>query len=454
MIGSRRCQDLLHSLVQLAGWSWLALLIPLYSPAEGHSLSPASALDSTPRAALVTLARENDLEPLLSSMSQLEDSFNNRYKYDWVFFGVETLSDKFRQLTSNATAATCIYEVALQNDVEPRWFNNVCHSQADSTKTSIQEPSTTRGDLSEPLQSIRQIQRWNNGPFAKEKRLQTYDWFWRIEPGFTHDVKFDVFRFMRDHNIAYGSNRASLGPTHLTSLSQDVKRFLEKHPDLLHAEAELSWLLESSDIHQREELNSRDFLKRSYLAPASSDCDWPVVFGSRAVIDEIASAPAEAFTSWLRTFGALSDVPKFEIGSLGFFRSYSHQVLLEHFDELSSQHDEGLRDMLVPSISASIFLPQKSVWNFRQKDRSLPHPPDSTPEPQPKLWHLKRNSVRNDARLKPIRYRSSLRNDFDALKEHFAVWDAIVEEFDRQEAIPGLRSGNTVIDERNFALGR
>ncbi|KAG5980383.1 hypothetical protein E4U55_004093 [Claviceps digitariae] len=169
-------------------------------------------------------------------------------------------------------------------------------------------------------------------------------------------------------------------------------------------------------------------------------------------MDEIASAPAEAFTSWLRTFGALSDVPKFEIGSLGFFRSYSHQVLLEHFDELGSQHDEGLRDMLVPSISASIFLPQKSVWNFRQKDRSLPHPPLSTPEPKPKMWHLRSNPVRNDARLKLTRYISSLGNDFDALKEQFAIWDVIAEDFERQEAIPGLRSGNTVIDERNFAL--
>ncbi|KAG5930035.1 hypothetical protein E4U42_003196 [Claviceps africana] len=251
MTGPRRCQDLLRNLVQLAKWLWLALFIP--SPAVGHSLSPASALDSPPRAALVTLAHENDLEPLLSSMSQLEDAFNNKYKYDWVLFGVETLSDRFRQLTSNATAATCIYEVARQNDVEPRRFNNnVCHSRVESTRTAIQEPSPTRGNLSEPLQSIRQIQRWNNGPFAKEKRLQTYDWFWRIEPGvqFIHDVEFDVFRFMRDHNIAYGSNRASLGPTHLPSLSQDVESFLEKHPDLLHAEADLSWLLQLSESRQ------------------------------------------------------------------------------------------------------------------------------------------------------------------------------------------------------------
>ncbi|KAG6057081.1 hypothetical protein E4U17_001687 [Claviceps sp. LM77 group G4] len=147
-------------------------------------------------------------------------------------------------------------------------------------------------------------------------------------------------------------------------------------------------------------------------------------------------------------------MPKFEIGSLGFFRSYSHQALLEHLDESGSQHDEGLRDMLVPSISASIFLPQKSVWNFRQKNRSLPHPPDSTPQPKLKLWHLMRKTAQHDVRAKPTRYISTLRTETDALKEQFAIWDVIAEEFDRRDATPGLRSGNTVIDERNFALGR
>lgn len=80
---------------------------------------------------------------------------------------------------------------------------------------------------------------------------------------------------MRDHNIAYGSNRATLGTTHLTSLSKDVKRFLEKHPDLLHAEAEVSWLLNSSDTQHWSELNLRDLPKRFYPAPATSDYDVP-----------------------------------------------------------------------------------------------------------------------------------------------------------------------------------
>lgn len=52
---------------------------------------------------------------------------------------------------------------------------------------------------------------------------------------------------MRDHNIAYGSSKANFTPLQRSLLSHQVKRFLEKHPDLLHAEADVAWLLGLSD---------------------------------------------------------------------------------------------------------------------------------------------------------------------------------------------------------------
>jgi mannosyltransferase len=63
---------------------------------------------------------------------------------------------------------------------------------------------------------------------------------------------------MRDHDIAYGSNKANLEPLHLPMLSQHVREFLEKHSDLLHAEADMAWLLGSSDARHahRNHINS------------------------------------------------------------------------------------------------------------------------------------------------------------------------------------------------------
>ena len=172
-------------------------------------------------------------------------------------------------------------------------------------------------------------------------------------------------------------------------------------------------------------------------------------------MDDDVKSPEDAFASWLRTFYNPSTTPKFEIGSLAFLRSHSHQVLLEHFDRLGSHQNSELGDLLVPTISASMFLPQKSVWNFRQKDRShatRPRPAESTPEPRLKLWHRMKRAVRNDSYAKSAKQRSgSLKGAYSCgLQERFALWNMIAEDFGRQESIPGLQSGNTVVDERNF----
>lgn len=179
MIKRTQCQLLSHIFVWLAEWLWLALLIFSSSHASSLSLPSLQPSDRPPRAALVTLANEDDLEPLLSSIYQLEDAFNRRFHYDWVFFSTEPLSDKFRQMTSNATSSTCVYELVKQGAVELKRLSNCCPEQDEATKTLRDAQITVRGQL----QSPRQIRRWSNGPFAQESRLQTYDWFWRIEPG-------------------------------------------------------------------------------------------------------------------------------------------------------------------------------------------------------------------------------------------------------------------------------
>jgi mannosyltransferase len=60
----------------------------------------------------------------------------------------------------------------------------------------------------------------------------------------SQDIPFDVFRYMRDNGIAYGFNRAVLGQANLYHLSR-IKSFIDKHPELLHEEADITWLIEN-----------------------------------------------------------------------------------------------------------------------------------------------------------------------------------------------------------------
>lgn len=51
---------------------------------------------SKPRAALISLVRNSELEGLVQSMRQLEYRWNHKYQYPWVFFNDEPFSDEFK----------------------------------------------------------------------------------------------------------------------------------------------------------------------------------------------------------------------------------------------------------------------------------------------------------------------------------------------------------------------
>lgn len=49
-----------------------------------------------PRAALISLVRNQELEGIVQSMTQLEYHWNHKYQYPWVFFNDEPFSDEFK----------------------------------------------------------------------------------------------------------------------------------------------------------------------------------------------------------------------------------------------------------------------------------------------------------------------------------------------------------------------
>ena len=54
-----------------------------------------------PRAALISLVRNSELEGLMQSMRQLEFQWNRKYSYPWIFFNDEPFSDDFKVPSPN-----------------------------------------------------------------------------------------------------------------------------------------------------------------------------------------------------------------------------------------------------------------------------------------------------------------------------------------------------------------
>ncbi|KAF4974416.1 hypothetical protein FZEAL_8690 [Fusarium zealandicum] len=419
-------------------WAWALALVYLTTFVRGHTSS--SYADTAPRAALVSLAHDHDLPAMLFSMQQLEDKFNSRYHYHWVFFSTQELGDDFKQRTSNATNATCIYEVIPdENWSIPGWTDQSQIST--SRETTLDYDSETL----RPMANIRQMNRWNSAPFAKERRMRDYDWFWRVEPGaqLTQDIPFDVFRFMRDNGIAYGFNRAILGQTSLRALSPRIKSFVDQHPGLLHEEAAISWLLDNNTDSVTHQAVLRDDAQDFHDGRSEADLSQDEIEDDHLAEqedDEGSFSLSECFASWLSGIYGSSLYPTFEIGSLAFFRSPNHVAFFDHLDSAGDFEHRRVDDVPVHTFSASMFLPRQSVWNFRNRD--LLHrtrhgqrlsQPKATPDPE---WND------NAARI------AEWKGDRKQAKEAFlAYWGRIALDMNQQNENPKMRSGNTEIQD-------
>lgn len=63
---------------------------------------PAGLPSNHPRAnaTLVFLCRNSDINGVVSSVQQMEDRFNKRYHYPWVFLNDEPFTDEFKKYAS------------------------------------------------------------------------------------------------------------------------------------------------------------------------------------------------------------------------------------------------------------------------------------------------------------------------------------------------------------------
>ncbi|KAI1501398.1 glycolipid 2-alpha-mannosyltransferase-domain-containing protein [Biscogniauxia marginata] len=377
---------------------------------------PASYRESLratrPRAAFIALVRNAEVDDMVHSISQLEARFNGRetHRYDWVFFNDEEFSEEFKVAVTNVASSRCFFEMIPEKHWRvPPWI--------DETRFDVgREFMGSIGVGKAWLQSYHHMCRWNAGLFAMEKRLADYDYFWRVEPGveFSCNINYDVFRFMRDTDMAYGFNMAILDDARsFPSLWERTKVFIKHHKEMLAADADLNWLVQ--DIKET---------KGTGLSSFAYDEEGNVVDGIE--------------------YNNCQFYSNFEIGSLDFFRSKEHRAYFDHLDKAGGFYYERVGDAPVHTLSVSMFLPKSRIWYFRDIGyaHSLcaqcpPHKNKLTVGPETESVIKARLMVTNSS-----------------LSESHLHWEILSRDVIRQWGIPGLSCGCTVsaIDVNNAKL--
>ncbi|MCJ1226992.1 hypothetical protein MMC12_003647 [Toensbergia leucococca] len=276
-----------------------------------NSISRLGHVSIKPRAALISLVRNSELPGLIQSMRQLEYQWNRKYQYPWVFFNDEPFSDKFKLATQNLTSAQCYYEVVPRDHWSlPDWIDEGRFMNSLEYLGAI---GVGKGWMI----SYRHMCRWNSGFFYRHPRLQDFDWYWRVEPDvhFFCDIDYDVFRFMRDNSMKYGFNMNILDDARsFPSLWSRTRSFINAHPELVHPEADLDWLL---DPHNSGDYNNCQFFSN------------------------------------------------FEVGDLNYFRGKANEKYFDWLDKGGGFYYERFGDAPIHTLSVAMFVPKSEIWFFR-----------------------------------------------------------------------------------------
>ncbi|KAF4898973.1 Glycolipid 2-alpha-mannosyltransferase 1 [Colletotrichum fructicola] len=400
--------------------------------------------DASPRAAFVALVSENQLEQMVASVGQLEQRFNGKYRYDWVFFSHEELSEKFKEATSNATGGTVTYNVIpKQHWSIPAWVDSVGANKADVWTTHHKR-------------------RWSAGLFAREKRLDAYDWFWMVEPGtqFMCDINVDVFRLMRDRDIAYGVNEVMFEDTsEPRSLFQSTKSFMDEHPEMVQPQADISWILGHDGTLGTPTINARfDEFDDSFFEYRGCNTSQMIKGGVHPGVPQEAdpqqcepNTVADAYTTRLAAdYNQCTVDAPIEIGNLKYFRGPEHKSYFEHLDNAGDFYYNTVSNVPVHSLSATMFLPRDKFWLLGDMVCEM-HGLHSCP-PMP------RQTLRTDAlQDQPVMAdvlgstMMSLPEGFSGVREELhGRWENFVEDFDRQDKMPHSLTGCTCTEERTF----
>ena len=265
--------------------------------------------DTRVKATFVSLARNSELYDLIQAIRRVEDRFNRKFNYDWVFLNDEDFSQEFIDLTTAIVSGKTKYgKIPKEHWSYPEWIDQ---KKAAETRRVMKEKNIIYGDL----ESYRHMCRFESGFFWRNELMEEYDWYWRVEPGIKiHcDLDYDLFKFMEDNDKVYGFT-ISIHEFEATipSLWQHTKDFIKLHPEHI---------------------------------------------ADNNLLDFISNDKGE-------TYNLCHFWSNFEVGSLAFWRSKAYRDYFEYLDKTGGFFYERWGDAPIHSIAAALFLPREKVHYF------------------------------------------------------------------------------------------
>ncbi|KAI9705501.1 MAG: alpha 1,2-mannosyltransferase 2.4.1 [Candelina mexicana] len=209
------------------------------TPISPVVLPPAKAVGARMNATFVTLARNSDLWEIARSIRQVEDRFNKKYNYDWVFLNDQPFDATFKKVTKALISGTVKYgEIPKEHWSFPDFIDQ---DRARKVREEMAQKKIIYGDSI----SYRHMCRFESGFFFRHPLMQEYEWYWRVEPSIELycDIDYDAFKYMADHGKKYSFVLSLYEYVEtIPTLWDSVKTFMKNHPEHIAADNSMGFL--------------------------------------------------------------------------------------------------------------------------------------------------------------------------------------------------------------------
>ncbi|KIJ62421.1 glycosyltransferase family 15 protein [Hydnomerulius pinastri MD-312] len=312
-------------------------LMSLNLPFSTHDSVSLSELASQPNASeranatFVILCRNSNLRGVIQSVRDVEDRFNRKYGYPYVFLNEEPFDEEFKRRVSVLSAAPMEFgTIPKEHWYAPPWIDE---QKAAAARKKMGEDGIIYGVFALLCPFVFFLGSSCFGvpvgvgfvlkvDFSHGLWMLRY--YWRVEPDvhFHCDVNSDPFRLMQDHNKTYGFTISMYEfEATIESLWATAKDYAQLHPEQLHPHNALGFI--SDDGGSKYNL-----------------CHF-----------------------W----------SNFEIADMDFWRSEVYVSFFEFLDQKGGFYYERWGDAPVHSIAAALFLPRSSIHFF--DEIGYEHPP-------------------------------------------------------------------------------
>jgi len=285
-------------------------------------------------AAFVVLARNGDLKGILSSMKQMEDRFNKKFDYPWIFLNEEPFSDDFKKYTTQVTSSKTSYGlIPKEHWYQPDWIDE--DKAKNAREEMVQNKVIYGGSV-----PYRNMCRFNSGFFFRHELLKDIKYYWRVEPDVSYfcDLDYDPFLVMQDNNKVYGFTVSLLEYAEtIPTLWDATKEFIKENPQYLPSGNSMGFLSDNGG--------------KSY-----NRCHF-----------------------W----------SNFEIGDLDFWRGEAYMKYFEFLDKKGGFYYERWGDAPVHSIGVGLFAEKEQIHFFNDigyRHNPFQHCPQGEAHAQGKCW--------------------------------------------------------------------